>query len=135
MNPLSPLTYYRRHKRSTLLLVALIAFSTIGIFLMVAVLDSIPLRVQSSYLTQVSRVYPQAGDSLEAGIISQIQTHPDVARVIHSNSLNINFPVLVGVEGLRILGISPSDAEALEITLACVSKRGVYSNHAPMKLC
>lgn len=76
MNPLSPLTYYRRHKRSTLLLVALIAFSTIGIFLMVAVLDSIPLRVQASYLTQVSRVYPQAGDALEAGIVSQIQNHP-----------------------------------------------------------
>lgn len=110
MNPLSPLTYYRRHKRSTLLLVALIAFSTIGIFLMVAVLDSIPLRVQTSYLTQVSRVYPQTGDSLEAGIISQIQNHPDVAQVIPSNSLNINFPVMIGVESLRILGVSPSDA-------------------------
>jgi len=113
MNPLSPLTYYRRHKRNTLLLVSLIAFATIGIFLMVAVLDSIPMRVHTSYLTQVSRVYPKAGDSLDAGIVSQIQTHTDVAKVIPSNGLSINFPVLIGVENLMILGISPSDANYL----------------------
>jgi ABC-type antimicrobial peptide transport system permease subunit len=111
MNPLFPLTYYRRHKRSTLLLVTLIVLATIGIFMMVAVLDSIPLRAQASYLTEVSRVYPKAGDSLGAGIVSQIQVHPHVEKVILSNSLSINYPVLIGGENLNILGVSPSDAD------------------------
>ena len=48
MKPLSPLTYYRRHKRSTLLLVVLIVLATIGVFAMVAVLDSIPQRAQAN---------------------------------------------------------------------------------------
>jgi len=32
MNPLSPLTYYRRHKRQTLLLVGLVSLMTLGVF-------------------------------------------------------------------------------------------------------
>ena len=35
MNPLSPLTYYFRHKRQTLLQVGLIALVTLGICLLV----------------------------------------------------------------------------------------------------
>ena len=60
MNPLSPLTYYRRHKGSALLLVAIICLATAGLFLMVGVLDSIPMRGHTSYLTGISRVYPAA---------------------------------------------------------------------------
>jgi hypothetical protein len=86
MNPISPFTYYRRHKRSTLLLVTLIVLATIGIFVMVAVLDCIPLRAQASYLTLVSRVYPKAGESLEAGIVLQIQLHPQVEKECEDES-------------------------------------------------
>jgi hypothetical protein len=41
MNPLSPFTYYRRHKSQTLLLVGLIILMTLGIYVMVGVLDSV----------------------------------------------------------------------------------------------
>ena len=34
MNPLSPFTYYRRHKRRALLLVGLIAALTLGVHMM-----------------------------------------------------------------------------------------------------
>ena len=40
MNPLSPFTYYRRHKRQTILLVSLITMVTLGVYIMVGVLDS-----------------------------------------------------------------------------------------------
>ena len=42
MNPLSPLTYYRRHRWQALLLTGLISLVTLGVCIMVRVLDSIP---------------------------------------------------------------------------------------------
>lgn len=48
MNPLSPFTYYRRHKRQTLLLVGLITLVTLGIYVMVGVVDSV---LDTSYNT------------------------------------------------------------------------------------
>ncbi len=113
MNPLSPLTYYRRHIRNTVLLIALISLSTIGLYLMVGVLDSIPLRANTNDLTQVSRVSPVGGGVLQSGVISQIQVNPDVERVIPDNGLHIAYPVLIGVETLYLSGVSPDDADYL----------------------
>ena len=48
MNPLSPFTYYLRHKRSALLQIALISLATVGLSVLVAVLDTIPLRANVS---------------------------------------------------------------------------------------
>ena len=113
MNPLSPVTYYVRHKRSTLLLIALVCLATVGLYLMVSVLDSIPMRAQFTYLAKVSRVYPIGGDSLEPGIVSQIETHSDVARVIPSTGLRISPPALIGSDSLRLLGVSQENAQYL----------------------
>jgi len=113
MNPLSPLTYHLRHKRSTLLLMAIVCLATMGLSVMVGVLDSIPMRAHVSYLTKVSRVYPAAGNSLEPGVASQIQTHPDVARVILDNGLHISPPTLIGLDSLRLMGVSQEDAQYL----------------------
>jgi ABC-type antimicrobial peptide transport system permease subunit len=113
MNPLSPLTYYLRHKRSALLLVALICLATLGLYVMVAVLDSIPARAQFIYLTKVSRVYPASGESLEPGVVAHIETYPDVAYVIPDNGLNISPPTLIGLDNLRLMGVSRDDAQVL----------------------
>lgn len=113
MNPLSPLTYYTRHKGKTLLLVAIIALATMGLFLMVAVLDTIPLRANASYLNDISRVYPTTDDELEPSIVSQLQIHPDVARVVHETGFHVSYPVLIGSESLRLLGVSTEDADYL----------------------
>ena len=72
MNPLSPLTYYVRHKRSALLQMALICLATVGLFVLVGVLDAIPQRANVSYLTQFSRVLP-TGDTLDPVIIFELQ--------------------------------------------------------------
>jgi ABC-type antimicrobial peptide transport system permease subunit len=113
MNPLSPFTYYQRHKRSAVLLLILIAFSTTGLFIMVSVLDSIPLRANASYLTRVSRVYSANDRVLEPGIVSQIQTNPDVAQIILDNGIQLSPPTLIGTDNMRIISVSQEDAQLL----------------------
>jgi ABC-type antimicrobial peptide transport system permease subunit len=112
MKPLSPLTYHRRHWQSTLLQVFLISLAAVGLFAIVAVLEAIPLRANVSYLTKVSRVIP-AGDALDPGVVSQIQTHRDIARTIPDNGLWISPPTLIGRDTQRLLGLSPQDAQVL----------------------
>jgi len=112
MNPLSPLTYYLRHKRNALLQVALISLATAGLFILVGVLDTIPLRAKFSYLTQLSRVIPIA-NTLDPAVVAQIQTYPDVARTIPDNGLRISPPSLLGTDSQRLLGVSPEDARFL----------------------
>jgi ABC-type antimicrobial peptide transport system permease subunit len=110
MNPLSPLTYYRRHKGSALLQIALVSLATVGLFILVGVLDAIPLRADVSYLTKLSRVIP-IGAALDPATVSQVQTHPDVARTIPDNGLGISLPSLLGTDSQRLLGVSPDDAQ------------------------
>jgi ABC-type lipoprotein release transport system permease subunit len=110
MNPSSPFTYYRRHKRNAFLQIALISLATVGLFILVAVLDAIPLRADVSYLTKLSQVTPTGG-VLDPAVVSQIQTHPDVARAIPDNGLRITLPSLLGTDSQRLLGVSPEDAE------------------------
>jgi ABC-type antimicrobial peptide transport system permease subunit len=112
MNPLSPLMYYYRHKRNALLQVVLISVATAGLFVLVAVLDAIPLRANVSYLTVLSRVSP-IGDMLEPALVSSISINPDVERIIPENGLMITLPTLIGTDSQRILGVSQEDAQVL----------------------
>jgi putative ABC transport system permease protein/lipoprotein-releasing system permease protein len=113
MNPLSPTTYYQRHKRSASLLLILITLSTLGLYIMVSVLDSIPLRANVSYLTRVSRVYPVTAQVLDAGVVSQVQAHPDVAHLVWDNGLKLAPPTLIGLDNMRLIGVSQEDAQFL----------------------
>ncbi|MDY6877114.1 MAG: ABC transporter permease [Chloroflexota bacterium] len=113
MNPLSPFTYYRRHKRSALLLVALITLATMVLYTIVGVLDSITLQLDFSYLSRLSRVRPDTGQALEPGVIPQIQAHPDVARVIWDNGLAISVPTLGGIDAMHLMGVSQDDVQYL----------------------
>lgn len=114
MNPLSPMTYYRRHKWGALLLASLITLATLGLCVMVAVLDSVTLmHVDVSYLKQVSQVYPNIELAFEPGVVSQIQTHPDVERVIPDNGLNIALPSFGASGSLHLMGVSQDDVQYL----------------------
>ena len=112
MNPLSPLTYYLRHKKSALLQIVLISLATAGLFILVGVLDTIPMRADVSYLTKLSRVTP-TGITLDPAVVAQIQTHPDIARAIPDNGLGITLPTLLGTESQHLLGTSLQDAQYL----------------------
>jgi len=113
MNPLSPLTYYRRHKRSALLLVALITLTTMVLYTIVGVLDSLTLQLDFSYLSRISRVRPDTGYALEPGVIPQIQAHPDVERMISDNGLTIAVPTLGGIDSMHLIGVSQDDVQYL----------------------
>ena len=113
MNPLSPLTYYRRHKRSAVLLIALVMLATMVLYAIVGVLDSLTMQLDFSYLSRLSRVRPDTGHELEPGVVSQIQAHPDVARVISDNGVLIAVPTLGGIEALHLIGASQGDVEYL----------------------
>jgi len=110
MNPLSPFTYYRRHKRQTLLLVSVVALVTLGLYVMVGVLDSFLEQAQAGfdYLTRFSYVY-----SDDPIIVSQIRVHPDVAHVIPESNLYLNVPLLFGIQSFRVMGVSEAHASVL----------------------
>jgi len=112
MNPLSPFTYYRRHIKSALLQIALISLATVGLFILMSVLDAIPLRATVSYLRMLSRVAP-TGSALDPAAVSQIQAHPGVERVIPDNGLVLLLPTLLGTDSQRLMGVSPQDAQFL----------------------
>jgi len=112
MNPQSPLTYYIRHKRQTVLLVRLISLMTFGICVMVRLLDSVPenMYIAGSYLTRVSLV-SAVGPSLDPGVVSQIRTHPDVSKVIREKGLDITLPPLFG--NYHLFGVTEGDLSIL----------------------
>jgi ABC-type lipoprotein release transport system permease subunit len=113
MNPLSPITYFRRHKRKALLLASLITMATVGLYILVAVLDTLPMRAQYSYLARVSRIYPTAGRSLDPAVLSRLRIHPDVAHVVPNYGLDIWQPILIGSDQVRLSGVFESDAQVL----------------------
>jgi ABC-type antimicrobial peptide transport system permease subunit len=124
MNPLSPFTYYRRHKRRALLLLSLIALTTLGVCVMVRLLDlaAEQAEVNSRYLTRFSLV-SAIGSSLESGSVSQIRAHPDVARAIPERSLYIDVPMNFS-GGYRLFGVPEADVQFLIDTCGMRLKEG-----------
>ena len=93
MNPLSPLTYYRRHKRSALLLIGMVALVTLGVYTMIGLTDSfLEYSLYTvHYLNRLTLI--SAPDRLDAATTAQIRAHPDVAYAIPENGLEIGVPM------------------------------------------
>ena len=96
MNPLSPLTYYRRHKGRALLLVSLITLVTLGMYIMAGWLGSFLDNYVTTidHWTRFSLVAPIGAQSVEPAVVSQIRTQPDVEQVIPARALNVLVPSL-----------------------------------------
>jgi ABC-type lipoprotein release transport system permease subunit len=123
MNPLSPLTYYCRHKRQTLLLLVLVSLMTLGISVMVRLPDSFleHMAYSESYVTRTSLVFA-IGHSLDPGVVAQIRTHPDVARVMQVKGLFVTWPPISGDS--LLFGASESDLRFLLDTYDLRLKEG-----------
>jgi putative ABC transport system permease protein/lipoprotein-releasing system permease protein len=123
MNPLSPFTYYLRHKRSTLLILALISLMTLGVGAMVRLIDSLWEEMYNAerYLTRLSLV-SAVGPSLDPGVVLQIRTHPDVAQVIQEKSLDIELPQLLNSS--RLFGVSEANIQVLMDACGLRLKKG-----------
>jgi ABC-type lipoprotein release transport system permease subunit len=122
MNPLSPFTYYRRHKGQALLLLVLIGSLTLGVHAMVSLTDVVfeTMRHSIHYLTRMSRLLPSegptlgmmsgtsSGGTLDSSLVAQIRAHPGVAAVLPENGLYIGVPVGVVVP-VPVLGVTEAD--------------------------
>lgn len=109
MNPLSPFTYYRRHKRQSLLLVGVVALVTLGVHMMVSVTDSLVEYAYYSYhyLTRLSQV--SAEGELDPEVVARIRAHPDVAHVIPENGAYIGAPGVGIPVPFPVLGVAEAD--------------------------
>ena len=123
MNPLSPVTYCRRQKKSTLALLALIVLMTLGLSVMVRLPDSFVehMYFSESYMARVSLV-SAIGPALDPGLVSQIRSHPDVARVMQELGLFMTWPPISG--NSHLFGVRESDVSALLDTCDLRLKEG-----------
>lgn len=116
-HPLSPFTYYARHKGQTLLLVVLIGSLTLGVFLLVGVMLTVATGSLHTYnhLTRMSRIV--AGQALDTGSVAQIRAHPDVVAVLAENGMSISFPnAATSLDSRPVLGITEDNLElAMEV--------------------
>jgi ABC-type lipoprotein release transport system permease subunit len=109
MNPLSPFTYYRRHKRGALLLIGVVASVTLGVHTMIGVTDSfLEYGLYAiNYLSGLTRV--SGTDGLDAAITAQIRAHLDVAHAIPENGMEIGVP-MPGIPLIfPVLGVAEND--------------------------
>jgi ABC-type lipoprotein release transport system permease subunit len=123
MNPLSHFTYYRRHKRQTLLLIGLVGLMTLGVCTMVRLLDSVLENYETAenYLTRVSLV-SASGPAFDPGIVAQIRAHPGVAQVIQEKGLGISLPPVVSEH--HLFGVTETDMQVLMDVCDLVLKEG-----------
>jgi ABC-type lipoprotein release transport system permease subunit len=117
MNPLSPFTYYSRHKRQALMLTALMALAVIGLYLLVGLMQEsyiTPDYTINRYLSNFSLVQPDLGTTLDPAVAAQIRTHPGVAQVLPQNNVEIGVPNVGGlVFYFRLLGLQEADVDTV----------------------
>ena len=117
MNPLSPLTYYRRHKRQALMLTALLTLAVMGLYLVFGLLQETyitPLYTINRYLSKFSLVQPDLARTLDPAVVAQIRTHPDVAQVLPQNNVEIAIPNAGGADTpFRLIGLQEADVSTV----------------------
>lgn len=116
MNPLSPVSYYRRHKRRSLLLTMLLALAVMGLYLVISVLLETfitPLYTVNRYLSNFSLVQPDMG-ALDPAVVARIRSNPEVALVLPQNHVEIAVPNAGGVDTpFRLIGLQEADVAAV----------------------
>jgi ABC-type lipoprotein release transport system permease subunit len=113
MNPLSPFTYYRRHKRRALMLTAFLALAVMGLYLLIGLLQETyltPVYTINQYLSKFSLVQPDLANTLDPAVAAQIRAHPDVAQVLPQNNMEIAVPNVGGdYFPFRLIGLQEAD--------------------------
>jgi ABC-type lipoprotein release transport system permease subunit len=113
VNPLSPLTYYRRHKRQAALLMVLMGLAVLGLYLLVGLMQEtfiVPQRLGDNYLSKFSLVQPDTTRTLDPTIAAQIRANPEVAQVLLQNNLEIRVDNVGNMPyAFRLLGLQEAD--------------------------
>ena len=82
--PLSPMTFFRRHRRQAVLLTGAMCLVIVAVALIIFVFASV-FDAQEAMLGEllvVSTVEPVPGSRVDPGIVSQVRTHPAVERAM-----------------------------------------------------
>ncbi|HSR32280.1 MAG TPA: FtsX-like permease family protein [Anaerolineae bacterium] len=138
MNPLSPLTYYRRHRGQALLVLALIGSLTLGVYVIVSLtgVSFATMRHSFHYLTRMSRLLASKGPeigiqsqtstigTLDSGLAAQIRAHPDVAAVLPENGLYVGVPLAGMAIPTPVLGVTEADLPVVMEACALRLKAG-----------
>jgi ABC-type lipoprotein release transport system permease subunit len=115
MNPLSSWTFYRRHKGRGALLMSLIILVTAGLYLMGALVWGIyvePGRQAYMALSRFSMVTLASGENDPgSGVVTQLQAHPDITKVIPTRVIHIQLPGMMPGENFQfdLLGLMKED--------------------------
>jgi len=130
MNPLSPFTYYRRHKRWALMLITLLALSVLGVYLLVGFVREsyiAPYRTINQYLSKINLVQPDLANTLDPVVVGQIRSHPDMARVLPQNNVEIVVPNVGGAMfSFRLLGLQQADVPTVLAQSGLTLKEGQW---------
>ena len=111
-NPLSSWTFYLRHRRRGVMLVAIMALMVLGVALPVFAFSPGQGASKSIYahLRHWSVVYSISGVEVDPGLVAQIRTFPAAGRVIpaHLASLSVSVPPM-GNTGMWVYSVSEDD--------------------------
>jgi ABC-type lipoprotein release transport system permease subunit len=120
MNPLSTWTYFSRHKRHTILIISLSMIVTIGLYSLVALVWGV--FVEPGYLaytsfSEFSLVTVQAAaEDLQASTLIQLQSNPDVEKIMQTTFIRVELPGLVPGHTFQfdLLGLNEEDLPILQ---------------------
>jgi ABC-type lipoprotein release transport system permease subunit len=130
MNPLSPWTYYRRHRRHAAMLLSLSIIVTVGLYVMVALVWGVliePSRLAYMAFSRFSLVTPQSTHSgPDPAVLARLQDNPDIAKIMPSTFIRIQLPGMVPGQGfdLPLLGLMEEDVTYLLERIAATVKDG-----------
>jgi putative ABC transport system permease protein len=113
--PLSPLTFYLRHRRRGLLIILSTALMVLGtafpVFLLSAMMNAIKPSIE--YLQHVSEISPIHSE-LDPGVVGQIRNHPAVAHTIPAIPFGMRMILPPGGgTDVKIYGVSETDLPVL----------------------
>lgn len=148
--PLSSRTFYQRHRRRSIALVATMALMIVGVafpvFFFLPMIEA-QKPYYLNYLRYVSQVEPDGGPAVDPGVVGQIRTHAAVSRIVRVQPLEMaisippmatnqvpvygcsesDIPVLMGLFGLSLQEGRLPQARSSEVVLseALVLNRGL----------
>ena len=119
-NPLSAWTFYVRHRRRGVMLMAIMALMVLGVAVPVFAFSPMQGAHRSIYahLRHWSVVYSVGGVEIDPGLAAQIRTASSVARVIPAHLVHLSLTVPpMGNTGMWVYSVSEDD---LPYALGCV---------------
>jgi ABC-type lipoprotein release transport system permease subunit len=115
LDPLSPLTFYRRNKRRGLSILMAVSLMVFGIHTVVSLLSTFDDTDYANFqfLSKFSFISPKVGFSISPVIVSKIRSHTSVEELIKIYGILINMDLIVGRTSFNLLGVTETDMQRI----------------------